>query len=95
MLLGYVLRATAVVVAGALIAPRARRTTAVVLAALLVPRSFWGHVLATGGPWWSWTINYTHFSLEAIGAVLGVVYIFWSEKAKGAAASAVPDLPPP
>jgi len=36
-------------------------------------RSFWSHVLATAGPWWFWTINYTHFSLEALRAVLGVV----------------------
>jgi hypothetical protein len=83
MLLFYVLRETAVVVAGALMAPRFRLTTAIVLAALLVPLSFSNHVLATGGPWWSWTINYTHFTLEAVGSVLGVVYIFLSEKAKG------------
>jgi hypothetical protein len=82
MLYFYVLRETAFVVAGALIAPRFRLTTAIVLAALHVPLSFWAHVLATGGPWWSWTINYTHFTLEAFGAVLGVAYIFWSEKAK-------------
>jgi hypothetical protein len=37
-------------------------------------------VLATGGPWWYWTINYTHFSLEGLESVLGVVYIFWSER---------------
>jgi hypothetical protein len=75
----HVLPETAMVVTGALLAPRARRTIAVALAALHVPLFFWGHVLATGGPWWSWTINYTHFTLEALGAVLGVVYIFWLE----------------
>jgi hypothetical protein len=89
MLLFYALRETGVVVAGALIAPRFHLTTAIVLAALLVPLSFSNHVLATGGPWWSWTINYTHFTLEALGSVLGVVYIFWSEKAKGSVACSV------
>jgi len=86
MLRFHVLRETAAVVAGALIAPRFRMTTAVVLAALHVSLSFWGHVLAAGGPWWSWTVNYTHFSLEAFGAVLGVAYIDWSERAKRPAA---------
>jgi len=96
MPLFYALRETGVVVvAGAIIAPRARLTTAIVLAVLLVSLSFWGHVLATGGPWWFWTINYTHFSLAAFGAVLGVVYIFWSEKAKGSVARVPPDPPPP
>jgi hypothetical protein len=71
-----------VVVAGAMIAPRARRTTAIIFAAAQVSMAFWGHVLSTGGPWWSWTINYSQFSQEAFGAVLGVVYIFWSEKAR-------------
>jgi predicted RNA polymerase sigma factor len=28
-----------------------------------------------------------HFIQEALGAVLGIVYIFWSEKAKGRVAS--------
>jgi hypothetical protein len=95
MLLFYVLRETAFVVAGAIIAPRARLATAIVLAAARVPLSFWAHVLAVGGPWWSWTINYTHFTLEALGSVLGVAYIFWSEKAKGSVASVLPDPPPP
>ncbi len=80
MLLFFVLRQTAFVVAGALIAPRIRLAIAIVLAAGLVSFSFWAHVLATGGPWPAWTINYTHFSLEAFGAVLGVAYVFWSER---------------
>jgi hypothetical protein len=75
------------VTAGAKIAPRNRLTTAFILATVLVALSFRGHVLAMGGPWWSWTINYRHFTLEALGAVLGVAYIFWSEKAKGSVAS--------
>jgi hypothetical protein len=83
MLYFYVLGETAIVVAGALLAPRFGLTTAIVLAALHVSLSFWGHVLATGGPWWSWTINYTHFSLEAFGSVLGVVHIYWLEKVIG------------
>jgi hypothetical protein len=78
------------VAAGAKIAPRYRLTTAIILAAVLVALSFRGHVLLMGGPWWSWTINYRHFTLEALGAVLGVVYIFWSEKAKGSVASVPP-----
>jgi hypothetical protein len=36
-----------------------------------------------------------HFILEAFGAVLGVVYIFWSEKAQGRVASVAPKPPPP
>ncbi len=74
------------VVAGATIAPRFRLTTAVVLAALHVAHSFWGHVLAMGGPWWFWTINYTHCTIETLGSVLGVVYVLWTEKAKGSVA---------
>jgi hypothetical protein len=80
MLYFHTLSYAGFVVAGAIVAPRARLPMAIVLAAALVPSSFWGHVLAMGGPWWFWTINYTHFSLEAIGSVLGVVYIFWSER---------------
>jgi hypothetical protein len=95
MLYHHALPEAAFVVAGAMIAPRARLATAIVLAAALVPFSLWAHVLATGGPWWFWTINYTHFTLEAFGSVLGVVYIFWSEKAKGSVASVAPDPPPP
>jgi len=94
MLLFYAIRETAVVVAGAMIAPRARLTTAIVLAVLLVPLSLRNHVLSQGGPWWWWVTNYTHFTLEAFGSVLGVVYIFWSEKAKGSVASVPPDPPP-
>ncbi len=82
MLHFHMLREAAFVVAGAMIAPRARVATAIVLAAARVPFSFWAHVLATGGPWWFWTINYTHFTLEAFGSALGVVYIFWSENAR-------------
>jgi hypothetical protein len=36
-----------------------------------------------------------HFILETLGAALGVVYVFWSEKAKGSVASVPPDPPPP
>ena len=43
---------------------------------------FWGHVLARAARGVPGT-NYTHFAQEALGAVLGVVDIFWSEKAKG------------
>jgi len=83
------------VAAGAKIAPQNRLATAIILAAVLVLNSFRGHVLAMGGPWWSWTINYRHFTLEALGAVLGVVYIFWSEIAKGSAVNVPPDPLPP
>jgi hypothetical protein len=100
MLHFHTLREAAFVVAGAMIAPRARLATAIVLAAARVPFLLWAHVLAMGGPWWSWTINYTHFTLETSGSVLGVVYIFWSEKAKGSVASVPPSQlsllePPP
>jgi hypothetical protein len=76
----HTLSYAAFVAAGAIIAPRARLAIAIVLAAALVPSSFWGHVLVPGGPWWFWTINYTHFTLEALGALLGVIFIFRSEK---------------
>jgi hypothetical protein len=87
MLHFHTLREAGFVVAGAMIASRARLATAIVLAAALVPSSLWNHVLAVGGPWWFWTINYTRFTLEALGSVLGVVYIFWSEKARASVAS--------
>jgi hypothetical protein len=35
-----------------------------------------------------------HFLLETLGAVLGVVYIFWSERARASVASVPPDPPP-
>jgi len=95
MLHFHTLREAAFVVAGAIIAPRARLATAIVLAAARVPFLLWAHVLAMGEPWWFWTINYTHFTLEVFGSVLGVVYIFWSEKAQGSVASVPPDPPPP
>ncbi len=90
----HTLGEAAFVVAGAMIAPRARVATAIVLAGARVPFCFWAHVLATGGPWWFWTINYTHFTLEALGSVLGVVYIFWSEKARASVASVSRNPPP-
>jgi hypothetical protein len=89
------------VAVGAKIAPRARLTTAVVLAAMRIPLSLWSHVLFRAQDRnlliiivdmldHPWVINYRHFALEALGAVLGVVYIYWSEKAKGMVASAPP-----
>jgi hypothetical protein len=78
MLYFHTLPEAAFVDAGAMIAPRARLTTAIVLAAARVSFSLWAHVLAMGGPWWFWTINDTHFSLGAFGSALGVFYIFWS-----------------
>ncbi|HWY86090.1 MAG TPA: hypothetical protein VNX28_05170 [Gemmataceae bacterium] len=83
------------VAAGAKIAPRNRLTTAIILAAVLVALSFWGHVLALAPPGVTFDElvsaallgNYRHFTQEALGAVLGVVYIFWSEKAEACAAS--------
>lgn len=94
------------VAVGAKIAPRARRTTAIVLAAAQVPLALWRHVLfqaPTGNLVFviyemlahPWVINYQHFFLEASGAVLGVVYVFWSEKANGSVASGPPNSPPP
>ena len=35
-----------------------------------------------------------HFIQEALGAVLGVVYILWSEKAEGSVARVRPDPTP-
>jgi hypothetical protein len=102
------------VAVGAKLAPRARRTTAIVLAALRIPLSLWSHVLfqAPDRNWvlvisdlldllaHPWVTNYRHFYLEALGAVLGVVYIFWSEKARASVASVPPSQlsllkPPP
>lgn len=92
LLIFYVLRETAVVVPGAIIAPRFHRITAIILSALSISISFWGHVLVAGGPWWSWTINYTHFTLEVLGALIGVAYIFWLEREKVNVVSVAPDL---
>jgi hypothetical protein len=86
------------VAAGAKIAPRKRVTTAIVLTAALVPLSLRNHVLSNPPPGvTSYQLiiaalcgNYRHFTLETLGAVLGMVYIFWSEKAKGAVASVPP-----
>jgi hypothetical protein len=90
------------VAAGAKIAPRNRLTTAIVLAAALVLVSFRGHVLSNPPPGVTYDQliiavlvgNYRHFTLETLGAVLGVVFIFWLEKAKGSVAS-VPPAPAP
>jgi hypothetical protein len=90
-----------IVAVGAKIAPRARLTTTIVLAALRIPLSLWSHVLFQAPDWnlvivisdmlaHPWVINYRHFALEALGAVLGVVYIFWSEKARADEASVPP-----
>ena len=87
------------VAVGAKIAPRYRRTTALVFAGLQISLSLWSHVLFGGTgrnvlfviadmlaePWL--IINYRHFFFEALGAVLGVVYIFCSEKCRGTKAS--------
>ena len=91
------------VAAGAKIAPWNRLTTAIVLAPALVLVSFRGHVLSNPPPGvtnYQLIIapllgNYRHFTLETLGAVLGVVYIFWSEKPKGSVARVPPDPPPP
>lgn len=90
------------VAAVAKIAPRNRRTTAIVLAAVLVSLSFRGHVLSNPPPGvtnyqliiLALSGNYRHFTLETLGAVLGVVYIFLSERATGSVASAPPNPPP-
>jgi hypothetical protein len=95
MLHSHALGETGFVVAGAMFAPRARLAMAIVLAAALVPLSLWNHVLGVGGPWWFWTISYTHFTFEAFGAVLGVVFVFWSEKVKLTLTSIPPDPPSP
>ncbi len=90
MLFAHPSRSFIFVAAGTMIAPRVRRTTAIVLAAALVALAFRNHVLSTGGPWSFWTINDTHFTLEAFGAVLGVVFIFWWEKTHGPVARVLP-----
>ncbi len=55
MLHFHTLREAAFVAAGAMIAPRARLATAILLATARVPFCVWAHVLAMGGPWWSWS----------------------------------------
>ena len=88
----FALKETAFVVTGAMIAPRARLTTAIVLAGGWILLSLRNHVLSQPNPG---STNFTHFTLETLGAVLGVVYIFWSEKARACVASVPPDPPPP
>jgi hypothetical protein len=94
------------VAAGAKIAPRNRGSTAIVLAAALVLISFRGHVLSNPPPGvthYQLTIAalrqiaameaagpVRHFTLETSGAVLGVVCIFWSERARASVASVRP-----
>jgi hypothetical protein len=82
------------VAAGAKISPRARLTMAIVLAVVHVPLTLWNQglsrvslvelVLFQGGG------DCTQFALETSGAVLGVVCIFWLEKAKAYVASVQP-----
>jgi hypothetical protein len=100
------------VAAGAKIAPRYRLAMALVLAAVLIQRSFWGHLLANQPPWvTSYQVLVAalqqivlqgipaggpvrHFLLETLGAGLGVVYIFGSERAQRFVTSAAPAPPP-
>lgn len=94
MVLFYTIRLLAIIAPSAIIAPRFRCATALIFAALYVPISFWGHIFAVGGPWWFWTISYTHVTLETLGAMIGVAYIVWLEKSQGSEKS-IPHVSPP
>jgi hypothetical protein len=67
------------VVAGAKTAPRGRLVTAIVLAAARVLMSLIVHIVRQSNPG---VVNYTHFAAESLGSVLGLTYIFSSERTR-------------
>jgi hypothetical protein len=62
------------VVAGAIMAPRCRHTTAILLAALAIGLSLTIHVLL---PESVGANNYKHFTAESAGAIAGVAFTFF------------------
>jgi hypothetical protein len=76
----YVAKDAAFVMAGAKTAPRSRLATAIVLAVANIVISINVNVSRQPG---AGVTNYTHLAAESAGAALGVAYIFYSEKSKG------------
>lgn len=72
LVLGHLPQKVAFVVAGAEIAPHARRTTAIVLAVVAAIMSLLIHLLVQSR---IGSTNFAHFTAEAIGAALGVVIV--------------------
>ena len=79
LLMFYVLKCAVFIVAAAKMAPRGRLATAIVLAAAAILMSLVVHVLGQPHPG---VVNYTHFTAESAGTVIGVAYVFYSEKAR-------------
>lgn len=78
IVLFYVSRKIAFVVAGAKMAPRRQMTTAIVLAVAVVCVSLMTHVVGqhlAGNRVGS--VNYTHMLAESAGALVGAAYIYW------------------
>jgi hypothetical protein len=80
LLIFYVPKEAAFVIAGAMMAPRSRLAAAINLAVAAMLMSLVVHVLGQRNVG---VVNYTHFTAESAGAALGAAYIFYSEKAKG------------
>ncbi len=70
LVLYYMPKNAAFVLAGAITAPRYRVTIALVLAALAIGVALIVHVLGQQSPG---VVNYTHFAAETAGAALGVI----------------------
>ncbi len=79
LLLYYVPKGSAFVIAGSKVAPGRRHATAIVLAVSVILFSLLVHVIAQyqSGNRVGW-INYTHFTLESVGALFGVAYIVFA-----------------
>jgi hypothetical protein len=80
LLLFYIPKEAAFVIAGAKTAPRSRLATTTVLAVARLVMSLIVHVLKQPNPG---VVNYTHFTAESAGVAFGIAYIFYSEKMKG------------
>lgn len=72
----YVPKEAAFVIAGAAMAPRGRRATAIILAVVGIVMSLVVHVLGQRQPG---IVNYTHFAAETAGLAFGVAGMFFWE----------------
>jgi hypothetical protein len=79
LLIHYIPKEAAFVIAGANTAPRSRLATTVVLIIAKIIILFIVHVV---GQINTAAVNYLHFAAESGGAALGLAYIFYSEKSK-------------
>ncbi|MGE3818001.1 MAG: hypothetical protein AB7I30_01060 [Isosphaeraceae bacterium] len=77
VLLSYLPKAAAFVVAGAKVAPRGRVPAAIGLASLAMFMSFVVHVATRSHPG---VVNFTHFALESTGSGLGLAYVVFSDR---------------